>query len=170
MSTPTQYPYAAQSAYSSLKRARLLFDRADDPSSAFIPSDPLAEDEIHRASLQRRKRLLLGDAAGKGGEGRTAARNKQNKKRDQGALVISTVGEDEENEDQIASGTGGYDQKGMALTHYNDPDAQQQQEDDSSSRILVKRDDKSAISVPRPKWHAPVSSTPNQIKISSFHF
>ena len=182
MSTPSEHPYAAQSAFSSLKRARILFDRSEDPQSVFIPmynnnNEQLQQQDDYEASLQRRKRFVLGDAAGKGGEsirsGKKANKKKVTGNKSSNALIVSTVVYD----DAAAAaaddddGGGGNDTGGVnvdtsiggssALTTYDSiaksKNGSENDDGSSTSRILVKRQDSAsaATKVPRPTWHAP---------------
>lgn len=153
MSLPSN-PYAAQAASSSLKRARILFDRPSDPASVFIPSDPIAQDNIYAASMARRKRFILGDVVGKGEK----PVGRQKKAVSQALVAVSTVEGDEEEEPAATttSATTAGTTSSTALTTY-DSILTGEEEEASKSRILVKRHDRSgsAIHVPTPTWHAP---------------
>lgn len=172
MATPSQSPYAAQAAFSSLKRARILFDRAEDPQSVFIPMhNELLQQDDYEAALQRRKRFVLGDAAGKGEQTNSGKKSTKKKAgKPSNALIVSTVDNDAEDDhvdaddvhgdEGVAMDTSGTPTASSALTTYDSIAKNKRNGSDndaSSSRILVKRQDSesAAAKVPRPTWHAP---------------
>jgi pleiotropic regulator 1 len=145
-------PYAALSATSSLKRARILFDRS--PADAFLPNDTIAQDDVYLASLQRRRRFILGDAAGKGGTGADKAKKTAKQSTSQ-ALIVATVNDDDE-EPQHPSAVKTTSDSGALIT-YDSIANKGEEEARYQNRILVKKDDQSSgnVKVPLPTWHAP---------------
>ncbi|CAB9499807.1 Pleiotropic regulator 1 [Seminavis robusta] len=142
--------YAPQSSLSSLKRARILFDRS--PADAFLATDVIVQDDVYLASMERRKRYLLGSAAGKGAEGKKSSTKKKSKT--SSALVaVATVDDDDADDDANVKTRS---ESGALITY----DSISKQDDDNEAqnenRILVKRDNTSGgIKVPTPTWHAP---------------
>jgi len=156
----SEHPMISETEFRSLKRARILFNAHTDPMSAFLPHhDVLKEGKLYQASLQRRKRFLLGDAVGKGDGSNSKSKKKSiiNKQSSNARTLVVSTATDEDDNEAMAMDTSNTpnSNKNTALTSYNSFVKDNDTTKDSSTRILVKSQSNADTKVPKPTWHAP---------------